>query len=111
MDNKSGEKDPAAEALLKVYSYLIELGRKSLAEEQASKEKNEMLHLQVTYAGGQSEVRLSHYERLTPAAAIAAREIAAGVAANATVTDPATGVAYRVTGMGAKARARRIKEK
>ena len=65
-----------------------------------------MIHLRVKpQVGRPYEVRLA-YDRLTAAAAIAARDVEAVGAA--VVMHPATGAAYQVTGAGKQTQAHKI---
>jgi hypothetical protein len=54
-----------------------------------------------------AEVEINNITEMTPRNAIAFRNVAYGVGANATVAGG--GKTYRVTGIGAKSKARRVK--
>lgn len=58
------------------------------------------MKVQVTSVSGSATVRLNNHENLTPTSAKAARDIAFGISANATVTDGHT--TYRVTRSGVR---------
>jgi hypothetical protein len=73
-------------------------------------ERRQTMKVNVRANNGQTvQVNVSAYERLTPASAVAAADIAFGSASHCTVSVREDGklAQYRVTGLNAKRRARR----